>query len=67
MSLSKDLSPQELEQENDKMDALIQLEKKKEIIAKLKAQYGKDWTRFIPGAKDGIKSGIDWSAIKFRV
>lgn len=54
----------ELEQDSEKEDARLSLEEKKALIRQIKKQYGSDGPKLFKG---GIKSGMDWDSLKFRV
>jgi len=53
----------ELESATEKTDAEVSLEEKKVLLAKLKHMYGDK----PQGMFRGIKSGIDWNSVKFKV
>ncbi len=53
----------QLEEKNEVLNQQLSMEEKKALIAKAKERHGKDWTRFF----SDTKSGIDWSAVKFRM
>jgi len=59
----KDKTLEELEAENELMQQRVNLAEKQALINEAKKKYGKDWKLHIPN----VKSGMDWSALKFRV
>lgn len=55
-----------LEEQNAVLEQRVSLEEKKEIIARAKQKYGKDYFKFIKGFTSG-GSGIDWNMLRFRL
>lgn len=56
----------ELEMQNAELDQKMSISEKKALIAKAKQKYGKDYLKFFSNFM-GKGSGIDWTAVKFRV
>ena len=55
----------ELEEANERADAELQLAEKKALLKECKSRYGSSgWKMF---SKNGMTSGIDWQALKFKV
>ena len=56
----------ELEAQNEVKQQELELAEKQAMIAKAKQMYGNDWRRvFQKGG--GVKSGMDWDSMKFRL
>lgn len=53
----------ELEEMNEKKATELSIAEKEALIKEAKKRYGSDWKKMF----SGMKSGIDWNAIKFRV
>ena len=59
---------EEMEEKKQMMAAKLEVEEKKALIAEAKRRYGADWRKFFKfGGEGGMKSGIDWSSLKFRL
>jgi hypothetical protein len=62
--LKKEPTLGEMEEQSEQLDSQLDVEEKKALLKKLKEQTGdkesKKWYQ-------DIHSGIDWSAVKFRV
>ena len=68
---------EELEEQNEQLDAQLGVAEKKALLKELEAKYGKgSWKWFTKGKeqsgngsgeKKGFRSGIDWSAVKFKL
>jgi len=56
----------QLELEDETRAKELSIAEKKALIAEAKRRYGRDWRRFFSHFL-GKGSGIDWSAIKFRL
>ncbi len=54
---------EELEDEEERTDHQLSISEKRALIAEAKKRYGKDWRLRLPK----IESGMDWSALKFRM
>jgi len=55
----------ELENEQEEMDAKLNLEQKKAKLKQIEKRYGKGgWKMF---SNSGTKSGIDWDKVKFTI
>lgn len=65
--LDKEMSLEESELKKEQLQNILEIEQKKALIAEAKKRYGKDWQKFIPGISGGVKSGMDWNALKFRI
>ena len=53
----------ELEQQDEELKTEMSIAEKKALIAEAKKRYGKDWTKVF----EGVHSGMDWNALKFRI
>jgi len=67
--LRKEPTIDELEALDEQLDKKLSVEEKKALIRQIKKQYGSDGIKLFKGGKEGggIKSGIAWDEIKFRV
>lgn len=69
--LRKEPTIDELEQQNEQLDAKLSVEEKKALIRQIKKQYGEDGLKLFKGGKEGggggLKSGIRWDEIKFKL
>jgi len=59
-------SLEEMEEESQQLDTQLEIEQKKALIKKAKAEYGNDWKRVFSGNGKNFTSGIDWESLKFR-
>lgn len=57
----KDLG--ELEEEKEIVADELDIAQKRALIAEAKKRYGTDWKKML----SGVKSGMDWDAVKFRL
>ena len=53
----------QLEMQDEQLKAEMSIQEKKMLIAEAKKRYGKDWTKVF----EGVHSGMDWNALKFRI
>lgn len=60
---AQDKTPDELEEEAYRTKTQINLEEQRALLREVKHRYGRDWKRHLPN----IKSGMDWSALKFKL
>lgn len=51
-----------LELQNEAYNQQLQIEEKRALIAEAKRRHGKDWAKVL-----NFKSGMDWSALKFKL
>lgn len=58
---------EEMEQESENLDAKLSVEEKKMLLKKIKDQYGEGGWKLFANKGGGIKSGIDWQAVKFKL
>ena len=61
MNPPKDLG--ELEEDKERYADELDIAQKKALIAEAKKRYGSNWKDKL----GGIKSGLDWQAVKFRL
>lgn len=60
-------SLEELEMEKERTKIQVEAEQNKALIAEAKKRYGSDWRDKVGSFLKNSKSGIDWSAVKFRM
>ena len=51
------------ETEDERLSHELSIEQKKSLIAEAKKRYGRDWRKMF----EGVHSGLDWNAVKFRI
>lgn len=66
MGFANNKSLEEMEEESQGLDTQLEIEQKRALIKKAKAEYGNDWKRMFSGNGKKFTSGIDWEAVKFR-
>lgn len=59
-------SLEDLEMEKQRVTSEQEIAEKRALIAEAKKRYGNDWKSNFTKFVGNTKSGIDWSAIKFR-
>ena len=56
----------DLQAEDEQKQLELSIAEKRAMIAKAKQMYGNDWRRVLAKG-GGVKSGMDWDAMKFKL
>jgi len=67
--LRKEKSLEDMEAESERLEGQLSIAEKKRLLAELERREGKGAWKMFAQDKDGkgLKSGINWSEIKFRL
>lgn len=61
----KEKTLDQIEEADERVTAEVSLAEKQVLLAKLKKEYGDDGIKIF--SKNGLRSGINWSELKFRL